>query len=145
MRRFVIYLVEEEFCHHFFGNEDRLYNLFYQYEFKQDMQAYNVVKRQVQYITRRVPIQLLKHEIGSRIKSRPDGHILLNTFYIDANDTRASLSLHQNFLLLRSSGTYEAETIFFEALRKIDSYFLAIDYHNKNYGWLNPIKQRKFV
>ncbi len=145
MRRFVIYMVKEEFCLHFFGNEERLYNLLFQYEFKQDMQAYNIIKRQVKYITKEIPVQLLKQQIESKVKNRPDGHVLLNTFYIDGNDTHASLSLHQNFLLMRSGGTYEAETVFFEALRKIDPYFLAIDYHNKNYGWLNPIKQRKFV
>ncbi|UTW70984.1 sporulation inhibitor of replication protein SirA [Anaerobacillus sp. HL2] len=43
-------------------------------------------------------------------------------------------------LTISTTGTYQAETIFFEILRQINPCFFAVDFENRNYGWLNPVK-----
>ncbi|HJV16073.1 MAG TPA: sporulation inhibitor of replication protein SirA, partial [Bacillales bacterium] len=57
----------------------------------------------------------------------------------------AKLELQENRVIIVAEGTYEAETIFFEVLRKCEPFFLAIDLEHERYGWLKPLKERKFV
>ena len=42
---------------------------------------------------------------------------------------------------MNTSGNVSMETTFFEVLRKCELTFLAMDYENTKYGWLNPLKQ----
>ena len=48
-------------------------------------------------------------------------------------------------LIVKAEGNYEAETAFFECIRKCGASFLAIDFEHEQFGWLKPIKERKFV
>ncbi|MHC8521884.1 sporulation inhibitor of replication protein SirA [Rossellomorea sp. H39__3] len=48
-------------------------------------------------------------------------------------------------LTIHAWGTDESEYIFFEILRRHMGYLLAVDIQNERFGWLKPIKQRKFI
>ena len=57
----------------------------------------------------------------------------------------AKVEVFQDLITIDAQGSYEAETAFFEVLRKCESSFLALDLEHQRYGWLKPIKERKFV
>jgi hypothetical protein len=57
----------------------------------------------------------------------------------------AKLEIFQEMITVEASGSYEAETAFFEVLRKCEASFLAIDLEHQRCGWLKPIKERKYV
>lgn len=144
MRRFAIYLIKEEFCLHFYGNEVKLFDLFLDYERNVNID-HEIVKRQVDYITRPIPSLMIQQMIEEELANSPSYYSLWNGHYLEMENSQASLSVHDKFLLLRSKGSYHCETTFFEILRKCDPYFLAMDFDTQQYGWLNPIKQRNLV
>ena len=55
----------------------------------------------------------------------------------------ATLEVGESMIVVKASGSYEAETAFFEVLRKIESSFLAVDLDHQRFGWLKPMKERK--
>ncbi|WP_169864997.1 sporulation inhibitor of replication protein SirA [Sutcliffiella halmapala] len=143
MRQYMIYLIEEEIAKHYSGNEVKLFQLFNQYE--QEDRLQNVVKQQVDYITIPIPTFPLQQVLENTLKSI-DGY-KRNSYQhkIEKVDSVAKLSIFEKCLKLTSTGSFEAEAIFFEIIRKQAPYFLAIDTKSERFGWLQPIKQRKFV
>ena len=146
MRRYHIYLVEEEFASHYFGREAKIYELFSEYEFAVGEHKAQL-RKQIDYVTRPIPTLHIHQCIDSLLRIRTDyqNERNIHTLMVNSNKSEAKMVVHDRFLLLESSGNYEAETIFFEVLRKYDSCFLAMDFSLHRYGWLNPIKERKFV
>jgi hypothetical protein len=57
----------------------------------------------------------------------------------------AELEIKTGYLIIKANGQYDAETVFFEVLRKTESTFIAVDLKNRHCGWLKPIKERKFI
>lgn len=147
MRRYTIYLLHNEVAMNYFGKEELLYDLFLEAENK--ISPYqSVLLKQINYITKEISIAhvhelLLKELDGNYLHVNEENH----TFEIDLieQNSRAVLVVNRKQLSLYATGTYEAETIFFEALRKIERGFLAVDFRNENYGWLSPLKSKNFV
>jgi hypothetical protein len=67
------------------------------------------------------------------------------TIELSGKLSTAKLQVQENRVLVEAVGNYEAETVFFEVLRKCESSFLAVDLEHQRFGWLKPIKERKFV
>ncbi|WP_044746930.1 sporulation inhibitor of replication protein SirA [Bacillus alveayuensis] len=148
MRHFYLYLIKEEFANHFFGREFKIFRLFQDYIWtSSDHHVYPVLKQQVEYVTKTIPVIYLDEWMKTFLSKREDYQYVtpIHKIYLSKKRGNATLLLKDRYIEITSSGSYEAETVFFEILRKFDTCFLAIDFQNEQYGWLNPIKKRNFV
>lgn len=148
MRNYYIYLVEEEFASHYFGRESKMYRLFQDYQWTSPSNDnIQLLEKQIIYITKPIPTMFIDKLLKTHLSSRKDyirsGEV--HKLEIRGNRSYGSLTVKERYLELHSSGSYEAETIFFEVLRKFDPCFLAMDFQAERYGWLNPIKERNFI
>jgi hypothetical protein len=146
MRVYQLYLIEDEFANHYFGRERMFFDLFLESETA--VGELNIVlQRQIQYITKPIPALRLHQMIHQQL-SKLRGYLAQNGSYfveLAGKTSNARLTIEDKFLTVAADGSYEAEAIFFEVLRKCETSFLAIDMENHRYGWLKPIKERKFV
>lgn len=145
MRTYQLYLIDDEFASHYFGKERMFYELFK--ESKEAIGEYKqILKKQIDFITK--PIHGLKiHQyVSQNLQKNKSFYIKKGTYYLEIGKRSfAELVIGEHCLTLKASGHYEAETVFFEVLRKLESSFLAIDLDHQRCGWLKPIKERKFV
>lgn len=146
VRKYQLYLIEDEFAAHYFGRERMFFQLFQEYEFAND-ELKSIIKKQIDYITK--PLQALKiHQLLQQSLGKFKGFLADHgTYAIHLNGRQggAELQIHGKMITVEAFGSYEAETIFFEILRKGETSFLAIDFEHHRFGWLKPIKERKFV
>lgn len=145
MRTYQLYLIEKEFASHYFGKEKVIYQLFKEFNDAIGEQK-NILQKQINFITK--PIQVLKiHQyISQCLPKNKFVYTEKGTYYLEmGKNCYAELDIQGKRLIIHSSGHYEAETAFFEVLRKVEPSFLAIDFGNQHCGWLKPIKERKFV
>jgi hypothetical protein len=107
----------------------------------------SILELQINYITRPIPTLRLHQLIYEKLNKNKEFQIEEGVYYIKKTrkNSSARLEIFDRFLKLDSQGSYDAETEFFEILRKCEPAFLAIDLDHKRYGWLKPIKERKFV
>ncbi|MFS0782153.1 sporulation inhibitor of replication protein SirA [Bacillus sp. 1P06AnD] len=150
MRQYQIYLIKEHFAGMYVGREQLLYSLFLDYYHARGQIA-RIIGRQIVYVTKRIPSQLTDHFNNDKI----EGMMVLNdengtTYQIDCRTNNgmkssASLEIHNRVLYIQSVGSYEAETIFFEFIRKCADSFLAVELAESRYGWLKPRKKRKLI
>ncbi|MBU8907394.1 sporulation inhibitor of replication protein SirA [Desertibacillus haloalkaliphilus] len=146
MRRYEIYLMEEEVARHYFGQESKLFHLFLEKERASDTTR-SIIEKQVNYITRPIPALQLQQLLKQSLKHRIDYYSYKDTHCLSLQPSLsiAEVNLFETKITLEAEGNFDAETIFFEVLRKFDPYFMAIDVKNFRYGWLNPIKQVKLI
>jgi hypothetical protein len=144
MRRYDIYLIEDEFALHYFQKEHLMYQLFMEYN-QAENQRDACMKKQIEYITKAIPVMQLQWMMERQFAKDANGKVLSDMEYEYQTETsRARLQLAGDFVFMQAEGTVEAETVFFELLRKLNPCFLAMNYRENVYGWLNPVKQRKF-
>lgn len=145
MRTYQLYLIDDEFASHYFGKERMVYQLFKDY--KEAIGEYKkILEKQIDFILK--PIQELKihHFVTQNLENNKDFYTNNGTYYLEIGKrSTAKLEIQGYCLVLKANGNYEAETIFFELLRKTESSFIAIDLDHQRCGWLKPIKERKFV
>jgi hypothetical protein len=146
VRSYQLYLIEEEFARHFYGRERVFYQLFKDYKAARgDMRK--IISKQVDFVTKPIPVlrihQLLHQQLSRMSGFRAEQGI----YYLEKNNPKsiASIKVNERSLTVESAGDLETETIFFEVLRKNETSFLAVDVSSSRYGWLKPIKERKFV
>ncbi|MRX70697.1 sporulation inhibitor of replication protein SirA [Bacillus lacus] len=147
-RTYYIYLIEEEFATHYYGRESKMYQLFKDYLWKNNLfNFFQLIERQVYYITKPIPENQLKQLLTMQLSFRKEYSCVNNVhkLVLPGNRGSSTLILKDRHIELSTNGSYEAETIFFELLRKFDSCFLAMDFQNNRYGWLKPLKERNFV
>lgn len=146
MRKYQLYLIEDEFAAHYFGRERLFYQLFQEHQMA-DGELKFITKKQISYITKRVEAlkihQLIQKQLG-RIKGFKAEH---GSYLIELSGklSTAKLEVFQELITVEAEGSYEAETAFFEVLRKCEASFLALDLDHQRYGWLKPIKERKLI
>lgn len=147
MRNYQLYLIDDEFARHYFGREEMFFNLFKEYS-ESFGEKKKILSKQIDYITKPIPCLKLHQYIRKYLHKNKDFHAENGVYFIrNKKIGTASLELFHKNIIIKASGTFDAETLFFEALRKHESSFsyLAIDLENRRYGWLRPIKERKFV
>ncbi|QED47643.1 sporulation inhibitor of replication protein SirA [Cytobacillus dafuensis] len=145
MRAYQLYLIEEEFASHYFGRERMFFQLFQEYE-NSTGSLKSILAKQIQYITKPIPGLKLHQYINQQLYRTKDFQTKKGAYYIEKGKrSKARLEIKDKYLILKASGNYDAETCFFEVLRKSESSFLAIDMKHHQYGWLKPIKERKLV
>ncbi|ASV65856.1 sporulation inhibitor of replication protein SirA [Cytobacillus sp. FSL W7-1323] len=144
MRTYQLYLIDEPFASHYFGREQMFYQLFKEYE-----QATGTIQfilgKQIAFITKNIPKDKVNNDLYRELYAEKKVSYKSNAFYIKEKNSQAKLMIYDRFLSLEAQGNYDAETVFFEVLRKEESSYLAIDLFHNRFGWLKPIKERKFV
>ncbi len=146
VRKYQLYLIEDEFATHYFGRERLFFQLFHEHQ-KANGELKFITQKQISYITKKVEVlkihQLIQKQLG-KIKGFKAEH---GAYSIELSGklSTAKLEVFQDLITIDAQGSYEAETAFFEVLRKCESSFLALDLEHQRYGWLKPIKERKFI
>lgn len=145
LRTYQIYIIDDEFASHYFGRERMFFRLFTEYEESHgDLQA--ILLKQIYYITNSIPSIRLHQYLQQQLQNVKGFRMSQGAYVIDYGRTsQAKLEIYERYLLLTAQGSYEAETSFFEVIRKNEDSYLAVDLMNHRYGWLKPIKDRKFV
>jgi hypothetical protein len=146
VRKYQLYLIEDEFAAHYFGRERMFFHLFQEHD-KADGELKFITKKQISYITKTVEVlkihQLIQKQLGKKKEFRAERGTY--SFELSGKLSRAKLQVFQDLITVETTGSYEAETVFFEVLRKCESSFLALDMDHQRFGWLKPIKERKYV
>ena len=146
MRSYQLYLIEDEFASHYFGREQGLYQLFLEKErSKGELKA--IIEKQIQFITKPISSLRVQKLIHKKLAKTNYFRFDNGVYYIEGNNlySNASLQVFERNALVQSKGNFDAETIFFEALRQCETSFLAVDLEHHRYGWLKPIKERNFI
>lgn len=145
MRAYQLYLIEDEFASHYFGRERMFFQLFKEYE-QSSGEMKSILSKQIEFVTKPIPGLKLHQYIHQQLQKKKGFLTEKSAYYIEMGKrSRAKLEVFDRCLVLEAAGSYEAETVFFEVLRKSESSFLAVDLKHHCYGWLKPIKERKFV
>lgn len=69
MRTYQIYLIEDEFAHHYYGREKLFFNLFLEY-IQARGRLKSILQKQIEYVTKTVPIIQLQLAIEQRLQKR---------------------------------------------------------------------------
>ncbi|WP_257350511.1 sporulation inhibitor of replication protein SirA [Pseudalkalibacillus decolorationis] len=146
MRKHDIYLIEKEVAFHYFGREQVLYHFFVE---ASDPAPHlkETIKKQLLYITKTIPFYVFDYHV-KKIDALQKGYRLQRarqelTLY--SKTSKAMLQNNGRNLSLISEGSYEAEILLFEHLRKVESSFLAINFEEEGVGWLSPVKQAHYI
>lgn len=146
MRSYFIYHIQEEVADFFYGKERRFYHLFHEYMNSSGI-LNGIIERQISYITKPLPF-LDMHRVLHQSMQRGRPFRMEGRSYRTASCSTnhgAELLVEDRYMLLKAWGNYDSETLFFETLRKFDGSLLAIDIEHERYGWIRPLKERKYV
>ncbi|WP_019242185.1 MULTISPECIES: sporulation inhibitor of replication protein SirA [Bacillus] len=150
MRCYQIYLIEEQYARQYLGREVLFYGLFQDYRNSSGAQTH-IIGRQILYITKEIPVKNLQEEMHRQLSYNQTIKCKNGVYYVRINESKsrskstAKLEIHNRMLYISAEGSYDAETVLFECLRKCEDSFIAIDIEHKRYGWLKPIKERNFI
>ncbi|MGP7817815.1 sporulation inhibitor of replication protein SirA [Niallia sp. 01092] len=146
MRKYELYLIEESIAVHYNGKERMFYNLFFEHTNAKDKKLKKILQKQIDFITLPIPVLKLQQLLFSELQTKRFFQQKNDALYIEnGNLSNAALSINSRCLIIEAEGYYDAESVFFEIIRKNEPSFLAIDMENARYGWLKPIKERNFV
>jgi hypothetical protein len=142
-RHYYLYLIEDEFASHYFGRESVIYQLFRDYHWTNlTREEYILISKQVDYITKPIPLHFMHKRLN--VELCEFDYVQINSLYravLPHGKGCATFMMKERHIEVLASGDFEAETIFFEILRKINPCFLAMDFRTRRYGWLNPVKE----
>ena len=147
MRSYQLYLIKDEIASHYVGRERMFYQLFQDYHLA-DGELKSIISKQIEYVTKPLPVLRIHQLLYQHLSNHKGFEAKQGTYYLQTNKFRGTALLkvaNDRKLVLESDGSLEVETIFFEVLRKIESSFMAVDLESSRFGWLKPIKERKFV
>lgn len=149
MRNYYIYLLKEDVAYEYFGKEILIFQLFLEKLREHNETRLQLLLSQINYITKPIsvieinrfiakslPVETVYKEQTTQFRYKPQ---------TSKNYSFAKLEIFDRYIHLSSEGSYDAETHLFEVLRKYNSCFLAMDFNNSHFGWLNPIKQERYI
>ncbi|MBS4172622.1 sporulation inhibitor of replication protein SirA [Bacillus sp. FJAT-49736] len=146
MRSYQIYSIENEVADYYYGRERMFYDLFLQYLYVSGSLK-EIIRKQINYITKPFPILNIHHLLNQSFLRKSemiwDGEKYLSKR--NSSENGVELQIREQMLILHAWGHFDSESIFLEALKKYDGRLLAIDIENERFGWIKPLKERKFV
>jgi len=144
VRVYELYLIEDIVANYFYGRERVFFNLFKEWkESTGDLRS--ILQKQIDYITRPIPTLRVHTQMIAKLQKRKDYEADNGIYYICNKSGQAQLHIEEKQLIIESSGTFEAEMVIMEALRKTEYNFFASDTENVRFGWLKPFKERKLI
>lgn len=147
MRAYQLYLIKDEIASHYVGKERMFYQLFKDYN-SAEGELKSIISKQIEYLTKPLPVLRIHQLLYQQLSKHTGFRVEQGTYHLRSNKLPSTATLkivNDRTLLVESDGSLEAETIFFEVLRKSETSFMAVDIDSTRYGWLKPIKERKFV
>jgi hypothetical protein len=145
MRTYQLYIIDDVFASHYFGRESMFFQLFKEYD-EAIGELQSILAKQIAFITKPIPSIRLHQYIQQQLQKTKGFQMSQGTYVIEyGKNSSARLEVLDRYLIIEAEGSYEAETCFFEVLRKNEGAYLAVDIKSNRYGWLKPIKERKFV
>lgn len=147
VRHYYLYLIEDDIAENYFGEESKLFYLFLEAQQSHSPTQSRTLNRQIHYITKTISIVKFESQFKHAFGSRKDYHSssAYHSLTSQGASSHAELKLNESYLTLRATGSFEAETDFFEVLRQSERCFLAMDFDRLKFGWLKPVKQTSFV
>lgn len=149
-RNYQIYLIDEQFVEHYVGRERMFFDLFQ--DFAHSTGEYErILNKQIEFITKKIDQKALKQTLEAILYYNKSIYNMNGMYYVITKGknqkmkSSAQLRISQRVLSISAEGSYDAETILFECIRKCADCFLAIDLEHERFGWLKPIKQRNFI
>ncbi|MDG5789048.1 sporulation inhibitor of replication protein SirA [Evansella sp. AB-P1] len=146
MREYDIYIIRDEIANEYFGQEDKIFHLFKENRYAKG-RLKDVTDKQIDYIINHINTNKLHNIIINKLSKTPGFSMDHNKYFVrmPGKTSQAGLYLEEKKITLFSEGTYDAEACFFEILRFYHSYFIAMEFDEKRYGWLKPIRTLEFV
>jgi|SRR5690606_276470 hypothetical protein len=144
MRRYDLYIIDDQFINYYYGRERIFYNLFKDYE-KANASLKKVLYKQIDYITKTMPVLRIHKQLIQLLSKHKDYYMKDGVYCLENKTSSARLTLQNKRCILYATGSIHAEMIFFEALRKVDLNFLAIDIENERFGWIKPMKEKHYI
>ncbi|SFD00532.1 Protein of unknown function [Bacillus sp. 491mf] len=143
MRAYELYLIREDITKAYFGREFLLFDLFARFAQSRSLSEKKVLYKQMKYIT--LPLQVMKLHYKMEQALRTYGTYERNGYMhtVSNENVYGEVRIKSQHIRMYTSENVELETAIFEVLRKCEMTFLAMDYENKQYGWLNPLKQAR--
>ncbi|WP_242143464.1 MULTISPECIES: sporulation inhibitor of replication protein SirA [unclassified Bacillus cereus group] len=143
MKTYELYLIQEDIAKTYFGRESLLFDLFVRFSESESLSEKKVLYKQMMYIT--TPLQVIKihHKLEQALHHLGKYNRTYHTHMLYIGAEYGEIIVKPQYIRMNTSGNVSMETTFFEVLRKCELTFLAMDYENKKYGWLNPLKQAR--
>jgi hypothetical protein len=139
MREYVIYLITREVAQSYYGKENKLYQLFMEEQRANSIHK-KILEKQIHYITSLMSVSQIEEHLWNQFREsyswRYEGH----SYSLECKNSSVRLEIHERHIRLHSFGNLEAETVVFEALRRFQPFFLAMDFNRRKFGWLTPFK-----
>ncbi|NSL51093.1 sporulation inhibitor of replication protein SirA [Calidifontibacillus erzurumensis] len=149
MRNYFIYLLKDDVAYEYFGKEFLIFNLFLEQIQEQNPARSELLSKQIDYITNPISVIEINRYIEKNMQIqatyKEKGTEFIYKPQASKSFSLAKLEVYDRYMRIMSEGSYDAETHFFEVLRKYNPCFLAMDFDNKHFGWLNPIKQERYI
>ncbi|MDO7487010.1 sporulation inhibitor of replication protein SirA [Peribacillus frigoritolerans] len=123
MRTYQIYLIEDEFAHHYYGREKLFFNLFLEY-IQARGRLKSILQKQIEYVTKKVPTIQLQLAIEQRLQKKMNYWTQNGKYYLEKTNgsSKAVLIIQNDSITLKAEGDYEAETAFlkvFENMKRV--------------------------
>ena len=114
MRTYQVYLIEDEFAHHFFGRERLFFNLFLEY-IQTTGTLRGILQKQIEYVTKTIPKQQVEKVIKQQMLKKNNFLFQNGEYYIENSNgiNRATLLIYDHVLVVKAEGNYVAETAIF--------------------------------
>ncbi|WP_456271437.1 sporulation inhibitor of replication protein SirA [Bacillus sp. AK031] len=146
MKSYRLYWIEDEIADYFYGRERSFFNLFLDGT-RCSGELKEIINKQIHYVTKPIPFLPFNRSIAQALANRRDYIQQDNKYYIESpcGNNTAVIEVLDNMIGVELTGHSDWEAYIFELLRKLDGRLLAIDLNNEQFGWLKPIKVRKYV
>lgn len=143
MRNYEIYSIKKEFAHYFYLREQKIYQLFKEFQEAKGKRK-EIIAKQIDYITEGIPALAIHHELIRQLQYRKDFLIEDRQYIVRNKRSTASLIMFDRKLTLQASGALDGEMLFMEILTNVDGYFLALELEQERYGWIKLVKERNY-
>ncbi|MGM0844648.1 MAG: sporulation inhibitor of replication protein SirA [Bacillota bacterium] len=146
MKSYRLYWIEDEIADFFYGRERSFYNLFLEERISTEKMQ-ETVRKQIHYITKPIPFLPFNRALSQALSAKREYSQYDNKYYIESpcGKNTSRISVLDRYIEVELQGHSDWEAYIFELLRKLDGRLLAIDLDREHFGWLKPIKVRKYV
>lgn len=144
MRRYDLYIIDEQFINYYYGRERIFYNLFKEYN-EANPPLKKLLAKQIHYITKSMPTLRLHKQLSEQLSKHKDYYMKDGVYCLESGTSSARLMIEDKKCILYATGNIHAEMLFFEVLRKTDLNFLAVDIKNERFGWIKPMKEKHYI
>lgn len=143
MRNYEIYSIKKEIAHYFYLREQKIYQLFKEFQETEGKQR-EIIAKQIKYITETIPALSIHQQLIRHLQYRKDFKIHDEHYIIENKRGTALLKMFERKLTLQVSGAMDIDMIFLDILTYVEGYFLAIDLNQERFGWVKLVKERKY-